>query len=55
MLKKTSIEEGWRNLVLKKAQEAIAPYLTVMLLMHELLRYVVSYLPYVFHSESLFL
>jgi len=35
---------------LKKAREAIAPYFTFMLLMHELLWYVVFYLPWVFRS-----
>jgi hypothetical protein len=43
MVKQKFIEE---RLALKKAGEAIGPHLTVTLLMHELLRYVVSHLPY---------
>ena len=45
-VKQKFTEERLRNLALKKAREAIGLYLTVTLLMHELLRYAISHLPY---------
>jgi len=44
MLKKKFIKE------ILEAREAIALYFTFMLLMHELLQYVIFYLPWRFHS-----
>lgn len=50
MPKKMFIEEKLEKLGIEKARELVAPYLTLMFLMHKLLWYVVSYLPWVLRS-----